>query len=233
VSAPPAKPTSPDQELLEAGNPRVATLLSDAERLNRVSAELADGFSALRDIGPAVSVFGSARTARDDPDYAHARELARRLGEEGFAVITGGGPGIMEAANLGAREGGATSVGLNIELPFEQALNEHVDIGLQFHYFFTRKVMFVRYALGFVVFEGGFGTLDELFEALTLIQTGKVLHFPVMLVGSAYWSGLVEWMRSTLEAQGKVSPGDLDLLSVTDDLEAVVAAVIRARELCG
>jgi uncharacterized protein (TIGR00730 family) len=227
----PLQPTSPDQELLEAGNPRIAALLSDAQRMERVRRELAAGFEALASLGPAVSTFGSARTPPDHPEYAQARDVARRIGEASFAVITGGGPGIMEAANRGARDAGVTSVGLNIELPFEQAMNPYVDLPLTFHYFFTRKVMFVRYALGFVVFPGGFGTLDELFEALTLIQTRRVLHFPVVLVGSAYWGGLVEWMRDRLEAQGKVSAGDLDLLSITDDPGEVVGVISHAHAL--
>jgi uncharacterized protein (TIGR00730 family) len=172
-----------------------------------------------------VSVFGSARTPADHPDYALARDTARRLGDAGFAVITGGGPGIMEAANRGAKEAGVTSVGLNIDLPFEQGANAYQDIELRFHYFFTRKVMFVRYASAFVVFPGGFGTLDELFEALVLIQTDKIRHFPVILVGKRYWAGLTDWIRERLVADGMIAPSDADLLTVTDDPDDVVAPV--------
>jgi uncharacterized protein (TIGR00730 family) len=172
-----------------------------------------------------VSVFGSARTPEGHPEYALARETARLLGDAGFAIITGGGPGIMEAANRGASESGAQSIGLNIELPFEQGLNDYVELGLEFHYFFTRKVMFVRYASGFVVFPGGFGTLDETFESLTLIQTGKVRHFPVILVGRDYWSGLVDWIRDRMLADGKISPEDVHLFTVTDDPSLVLRAM--------
>jgi uncharacterized protein (TIGR00730 family) len=172
-----------------------------------------------------VSVFGSARTAEDHPDYVLARDVAARLGRAGFAVITGGGPGIMEAANRGARDVGAASVGLNIELPHEQGLNGHVDIGMTFHYFFTRKLMFVRYAWAFVVFPGGYGTLDELFEALTLIQTGKVQRFPVVLAGSGYWVDLREFLRDHALPTGKISPADLDEFSVIDDPEEIVSRI--------
>jgi hypothetical protein len=190
-----------------------------------MTAELEMGFRALADVHTAVSVFGSARTPRNDPEYELARETSRVLGEAGYAIITGGGPGVMEAANRGAREAGALSIGLEIDLPFEQGVNRHVDRLLQFHYFFTRKIMFVRYACSFVVFPGGFGTMDELFEALTLIQTRKVLHFPVILVGSDYWGGLLEWMRERLLGEGKVSPEDARLLSVTDRPEEVLRLV--------
>ena len=173
------RPATPDEELLGAERPAVATERTEEERLERIREELVAGYEALGGLGCAVSIFGSARTPRDHPDYALARETARRLGEAGFAVITGGGPGIMEAANRGAKESGVTSVGLNIDLPFEQGANAYQDIALRFHYFFTRKLMFVRFASAFVVFPGGFGTLDELFEALVLIQTGKIRHFPV------------------------------------------------------
>jgi uncharacterized protein (TIGR00730 family) len=184
-------------------------------------------------LGSAVSVFGSARTPSDHPDCALARETARRLGGAGFAVITGGGPGIMEAANRGAREAGVTSVGLNIDLPFEQGPNAYQDISLRFHYFFTRKVMFVRFASAFVVFPGGFGTLDELFEALLLIQTNKIRHFPVVLVRSSYWAGLTDWLRERLVADGMIAPSDLDLLAVTDDPDEVVARVRAGAERQG
>ena len=187
-------------------------------RAAEIGDEFLQGFLAVQRIGrPAFTVFGSARVKPDHPQYQAARETARLLGEAGFSVITGGGPGIMEAANRGARDAGALSIGLNIELPFEQGLNSYCDIGLEFHYFFTRKIMFVRYASGYVVFPGGFGTLDETFEALTLIQTGKIRHFPVVLIGSDYWGGLVDWIRDRLKAEGKVSAEDLDLFCVTDD----------------
>jgi uncharacterized protein (TIGR00730 family) len=211
------RPATSDAEVLGAESPVLESTRTDEERVERMSGELRRGFEILQGVGPAVSVFGSARTPRDHPEYELAREVGRLLGESGFTVITGGGPGSMEAANRGAQEAGALSVGLNIELPFEQGLNPYVDLGLEFHYFFTRKIMFVRYASGFVVFPGGFGTLDETFEALTLIQTGKIRYFPVVLVGSDYWGGLVDWIRERLLAEGKISPGDVELLSVTDD----------------
>ena len=195
---------------------------SEDQRLDRVHRELEMGFGALEEVGPAIAVFGSARTPEDHPDYAAARELGRRLGEKGLSVITGGGPGCMEAANRGARDAGSTSVGLNIELPFEQHSNPYLDISLEFHYFFMRKVMFVRYSQGFVVFPGGFGTLDEAFEALTLEQTDKVFDFPVILVGTDFWNPLVEWVADKLLGEKKISPTDLGLLYVTDDLEQVL-----------
>jgi len=226
-------PATPDEELLGAERPAVAVEHTEQERLDRIQQELANGFEALAGIGRGVSVFGSARVAPNHPDYALARATARRLGEAGFAVITGGGPGIMEAANRGAQEAGATSVGLNIELPFEQGANAFQDISLRFHYFFTRKVMFVRYASAFVVFPGGFGTLDELFEALLLIQTGKIRHFPVVLVGTAFWAGLVEWLRERVAANALVGPTDVDLLTATDDPDEVVEVVKRGAERQG
>jgi uncharacterized protein (TIGR00730 family) len=227
------RPATPDEELLGAERPAVASESSDAERLERIRDELANGFGALAGLGCGVSVFGSARTAQDHPDYALARQTAHRLGDAGFTVITGGGPGIMEAANRGAREAGATSVGLNIELPFEQGPNAFQDIALRFHYFFARKVMFVRYASAFVVFPGGFGTLDELFEALLLIQTGKIRHFPVVLVRTSYWHGLVDWLRERVATDGMIAPADLDLLKATDDPDEVVALVRRGAERQG
>jgi uncharacterized protein (TIGR00730 family) len=185
--------------------------------------ELTMGFRRMRDIGPAVSVFGSARTPRGSAEYELGKEVGRRLGEAGFAVITGGGPGAMEAANHGARLAGVPSVGLGIDLPFEQSQNEYVDVKIDFHYFFTRKIMFVRYASAFVVLPGGFGTLDELFEASTLIQTRKISHFPIILIGTEYWSGLLDWMRTSMLASGKISAPDLELIQVTDDLDHAVA----------
>jgi uncharacterized protein (TIGR00730 family) len=175
-----------------------------------------------------VSIFGSARTPTSDPDYARARRLASGLGREGFTIISGGGPGIMEAANRGARDVGATSVGLNIELPFEQHLNPYLDISIEFQHFFARKVMFVRYASAFVVLPGGFGTLDELFESLTLIQTAKIQHFPVFLVGTSFWGGLRDWAADQLVGTGKINADELELLQVTDDLDEVVHAIDAA-----
>jgi len=221
----PRAPATYDEELLGAETPAVATTQSDAERIERVRKELARGFEALGRIGPAVSIFGSARTREEDPVYDLARHTAAMLGAAGFAVITGGGPGIMAAANRGAREAGAPSVGLNIELPFEQEMNLYVDLPLRFHYFFTRKLIFVRYACAFVVFPGGFGTLDELFEALTLIQTGKVRHFPVVLVERAYWRGLLDWSRERLIGEGKIANEDLDLMRLSDEASEVVEIV--------
>ena len=222
------RPATRDEEILRSPAGTVAEE-SEAQRLERVRAELKAGFDALSGLGPAVSIFGSARTPVDHPDYAAARDLARRLGEAGFSIITGGGPGVMEAANRGARDAGARSVGLNIELPFEQRANPYLDIGLEFHYFFTRKVMFVRYASGFVIFPGGFGTLDETFEALTLEQTDKIFDFPVVLIGRRFWGGLVAWIRERLLGDGKISPADTDFLLLTDDLDDAVRALVGAR----
>ena len=213
----PRVPETLDEELIGADQEALLSTLTDAARIERIREELEEGFRALAHVGAAASFFGSARTPPDDPEYALAREAARLVGEAGIAVITGGGPGVMEAANRGARDAGALSIGLGIELPFEQALNGHLDIALEFHYFFARKIMFVRYASGFVVFPGGFGTLDELFESLTLIQTGKVRNFPVVLVGSDYWRGLIDWIRDRVLGEGKISPHDMDLVTVTDD----------------
>jgi uncharacterized protein (TIGR00730 family) len=233
IDADPRLPATPDEELLGAERPAVAVEHTEQERLARIDRELAAGFEALAGIRCGVSVFGSARVAPDHPDYALAQATAHRLGEAGFAVITGGGPGIMEAANRGAQEAGATSVGLNIELPFEQDANAFQDIGLRFHYFFTRKVMFVRYANAFVVFPGGFGTLDELFEALLLIQTGKIRHFPVVLMRTSFWSGLVDWLRDRLAANAFIAPADLELVTTTDDPDDVVRVVKRGAERQG
>ncbi|MFC5718837.1 TIGR00730 family Rossman fold protein [Streptomyces gamaensis] len=199
----------------------------DPFRVMRIQSEFVEGFGALAELPPAISVFGSARTRRDSPEYAAGVAIGRGLVEAGFAVITGGGPGAMEAANKGAMEAGGVSVGLGIELPFEQGLNPYVNLGVDFRYFFVRKTMFVKYASGFVVLPGGLGTLDELFEALTLVQTKKVTRFPIVLYGSAYWSGLVDWLRGTLVAQGKVSAHDLQLFHVTDDVEETIGHVTK------
>jgi uncharacterized protein (TIGR00730 family) len=213
----PRDPRTADEEIIAAQEAAVRSTLTDEDRLERITEELRMGFDALAGIGAAASFFGSARTPPDDPDYALARETARLVGESGLAVITGGGPGIMEAANRGAKDVGACSIGLNIELPFEQGGNGYCDISLEFHYFFARKIMFVRYASGFVVFPGGYGTMDELFEALTLTQTGKITEFPVILVGSGYWPGLVDWLRERMLAEGNIGPDDLDLFSIVDE----------------
>jgi uncharacterized protein (TIGR00730 family) len=224
----PRAPATFDEELLGAELESVVSTQTDAGRIKRIRGELEMGFKALARVGAAVSIFGSARTPREHPEYELALETARTLGAAGFAIITGGGPGIMEAANRGARDSGAFSIGLNIDLPFEVGINQYVDLPLQFHYFFTRKVMFVRYASSFVVFPGGFGTLDEMFEALTLIQTGKIRHFPVLLVCSSYWTGLVDWLRERMLAEGKISPDDMDLFDVTDDPAHVLRVVSSA-----
>jgi uncharacterized protein (TIGR00730 family) len=216
-------PTTSDEEIIYAESGTVLSERSDAERLDRIQRELALGFEKLSEIGPAVCLFGSARTPVDDPEYALAREMGRAIGEAGFTVITGGGPGTMEAANLGARDAGALSVGLNIELPHEQAVNPYVDLGIEFHYFFVRKLMFVRYSEAFVVFPGGFGTLDETFEALTLIQTGKAVDHPVVLQGSAFWAGLMDWIRSHPLAQGMLTDEDLGQAEVADGVEEVMS----------
>jgi uncharacterized protein (TIGR00730 family) len=201
---------------------------SEQARMERIHAEIADGFALLADLGPAVSVFGSARLGEHDPDYQLARATAAALGRVGYSIITGGGPGIMEAANRGARDAGVTSVGLNIELPHEQLPNAHLDRMAEFRYFFARRLMFVRYASAFVVHPGGFGTLDEMFEALTLIQTEKIRRFPVVLVGSHHWAGLLEWMRDQLIGRGLIDGSDLADLHVVDDPDAVVQAVVQA-----
>jgi uncharacterized protein (TIGR00730 family) len=219
---PPREPTSPDEELLEAETTAIRSELTEEERLERIREELRMGFEALAHLGKAVSIFGSARTARDSPAYEAARTMARRLGEDGYAIITGGGPGIMEAANRGAHDAGVTSVGLGIDLPHEQGLNEYVDLPLNFHYFFTRKVMFVRYASGFVVFPGGFGTLDELFEAATLRQTEKIRYFPIVLMGTEFWGGMMRWLRDSVLAEGNISPADVSTLMVCDEIEPAI-----------
>jgi uncharacterized protein (TIGR00730 family) len=195
----------------------------DPWRVMRIQAEFVDGFGALAEVGPAVAVFGSARTAADDSMYEAARELAAKIAEQGNAVITGGGPGIMEAANRGASEAGGTSIGLGIELPFEEGLNKWVNLGMSFRYFFVRKTMFVKYSSAVVVFPGGFGTLDEAFEVLTLVQTRKVNRMPVVLFGREYWQGLLDWLQNTVVASGKISAIDPELLTVTDDVDEAVA----------
>jgi uncharacterized protein (TIGR00730 family) len=220
---PPRRPATYDEEIINAEWPSVPALRSDEERLVRIERELRTGFERLADIGTAVCVFGSARTREGDEEYQRARETGASLAKSGFTVITGGGPGSMEAANRGAQEAGGLSVGLNIQLPHEQALNPYVDIGIEFRYFFVRKLMFVRYSRALVCFPGGFGTLDEMFEALTLIQTGKAVDHPIVLEGSVYWSGLLEWMGEHLLAPGRVTAEDLAQVEVADGAEDVVA----------
>jgi uncharacterized protein (TIGR00730 family) len=215
-----------DQRLLDSRGPS-DWVHTDPWRVLRIQSEFVEGFGLLAELPAAVSVFGSARTHRDDPEYAAGEQIGAALARAGFAVITGGGPGIMEAVNKGCGEAGGVSVGLGIELPFEQHLNDYVDIGLNFRYFFARKTMFVKYAQAFVVLPGGFGTMDELFEALTLVQTGKVTSFPVILFGSAYWGGLADWLRSTMLPERKINEVDLDLMHVTDDVEDVVDTIRR------
>ncbi len=215
-----------DQRLLDSRGP-TDWVHADPWRVLRIQAEFVEGFGALAELGPAVGVFGSARTRREDPNYARAEQLGRGLVEAGFGVITGGGPGAMEAANKGASEAGGVSVGLGIELPFESGLNEWVDVGVNFRYFFARKTMFVKYSSGFVALPGGLGTFDELFEALTLVQTRKVTSFPVVLIGSDYWAGLLDWLRSTVLAAGNISESDFEMLSVTDDVEEAVSLMVR------
>jgi uncharacterized protein (TIGR00730 family) len=203
-----------------------AFLDTDPWRVLRIQGEFVEGFNALAGLGPAVTVFGSARTRPGEPQYEQAVALAQRLGEAGFAIITGGGPGIMEAANKGAHQAQALSVGLNIELPFEQHLNPYVDLDIDFRYFFVRKTMLVKYSLAFVILPGGFGTMDELFEALTLIQTGKIENFPVVLLGRDYWQGLIDWLRQTMLTEGKISEADLELLYVTDSIEEAAEVIV-------
>jgi uncharacterized protein (TIGR00730 family) len=227
---PPLAQETEDERLLRsepAGALAPPSMASDAWRVFRIMGEFVEGFEALSRLNGAVSFFGSARTLPSDPMYEACRETARRVGEAGYAIITGGGPGMMEAANRGAREAGVVSVGCNIELPFEQGMNPYVDRGIDFRYFFVRKTMFLKYAQGFVIFPGGFGTMDELFESLTLIQTGKVHDFPVVLFGSEYWAGLLDWLRGVMERDGNVSPGDLGLFEVTDDPERVVEVLLE------
>jgi uncharacterized protein (TIGR00730 family) len=220
--------TTTDQHLLDS---RGASdwVHTDPWRVMRIQAEFIEGFGALAELGPAISVFGSARTAPEHPSYEVGEQVGRQLAEAGFAVITGGGPGTMEAANKGASQAGGVSVGLGIELPFESGLNQWVDKGINFRYFFARKTMFVKYSQGFVVLAGGLGTLDELFEALTLVQTRKVTRFPIVLVGVAYWSGLLDWLRDTAMADGKIAQKDLDMLTLTDDIDDVVRLMVEAR----
>jgi uncharacterized protein (TIGR00730 family) len=219
--------TTTDQRLLDRRGPG-DWVHTDPWRVLRIQAEFVEGFGLLSELGPAVSVFGSARMAPGTLDYERAERIGAGLAAAGYAVITGGGPGIMEAANKGAVSANGVSVGLGIELPLEQGLNEYVEIGLEFRYFFVRKTVFIKYSQAFVVLPGGFGTLDELFEALTLVQTGKITKFPIVLVGREYWSGLLSWLHETLLAQGKISAADPELFRVADDPAEVVRIIVEA-----
>ncbi len=222
------EPTFDEELLLWLGDEPAGVRAADAERVRDIAGEFARGFDALAHVGPAVTVFGSARTPREHPDYALVREMGACLGRAGYAIITGGGPGLMEAANRGARDAGARSIGCNIELPREQQPNPYLDIALRFRHFFARKVMFVRYASAFVIAPGGYGTLDELFEALTLIQTATIRHFPVILLGNGEWEGLIEWLRTRVLAERRISAGDLARLHVTAQPQEVCEIVDAA-----
>jgi uncharacterized protein (TIGR00730 family) len=216
-----------DQRLLDQRGPS-DWVHTDPWRVLRIQSEFVEGFGMLAELGRAITVFGSARTLPDDPYYRKAEELGAALARAGYAVITGGGPGIMEAANKGCHLAGGTSVGLGIELPFEQTINEYVDLGMVFRYFFARKTCFLKYSIGYIGFPGGFGTLDEIFEAVTLIQTQKVTSFPLVLFGSEYWAGMLDWMKRTLLEDGKIAAPDVELFQVTDDIDEVVRIVERA-----
>ncbi|MGO8961089.1 MAG: TIGR00730 family Rossman fold protein [Streptosporangiaceae bacterium] len=222
--------TTTDQRLLDWRGPS-DWVHTDPWRVLRIQAEFVEGFGLLAELGQAVSVFGSARTRPGSPEYEIAEQIGFGLAKAGYALITGGGPGIMEAANKGASAAGGVSVGLGIELPLEQGLNEYVDIGLEFRYFFVRKTVFVKYSQAFVVLPGGFGTLDELFEAVTLVQTGKITRFPIVLVGSEYWKGLNSWIAETMLPAGKISPADPELIKVVDDPAEVVRIITKAHSL--
>jgi len=230
-SARPAKLSkqTEDGRLLEAPVPEPAIFVhTDPWRVLRIMGEFVAGFDELANLGPAVTMFGSARTTLDDPMYQQAVETARLLGEAGFAIITGGGSGIMEAGNRGAVEAGAVSVGLGVELPYEQKFNDYVTHSLEFNYFFARKTMFLKYAQAYLIFPGGWGTMDEMMEALTLMQTDKIQHFPIILFGSDYWQGLLDWFRDPMLAAGKISPGDFDIFTVTDSPDEVVEVVVSS-----
>jgi uncharacterized protein (TIGR00730 family) len=222
-----------DEKLLQQPGPRIDFTRTDPWRVMRIMGEFIEGFDTLASVDKAVTIFGSARIGPEDTHYEAAMETGRLLAEAGFAIITGAGPGIMEAANKGARIGGGRSIGCNIELPFEQGANPYVDTLVKFRYFFVRKTMFIKYSVAFIIFPGGFGTLDELFEALTLIQTGKIYRFPVILFGRYYWAGLLRWLQARVLSEGKISEGDLDLMLVTDDPAEAAQAVILAYKSLG
>ena len=221
--------TTTDQRLLDSRGPS-DWVHTDPWRVMRIQAEFVEGFGLLAELGAAVSIFGSARTKPGNEGYELASGIAAGLVEAGYAIITGGGPGIMEAANKGATEAGGVSVGLGIELPMESGLNSYVNVGVEFRYFFVRKTVFIKYSQAFVVLPGGYGTLDELFEALTLVATSKITRFPIVLVGSAYWAGLLDWLKSTMLAEGKISPDELTLLHVADDADEVVKIIKDAHK---
>ena len=222
-------PVTEDEKLLHSeGGPRPDYTRTDTWRVLRITSEFIEGFDTLASVDKGVAVFGSARIGPDDPHYEKARETSRLLAEAGFAIITGAGPGIMEAANRGARDAGGRSIGCNIELPFEQGANPYVDTLINFRYFMVRKTMFIKYSVAFIIFPGGFGTLDELFEALTLIQTGKIYQFPVILMGRHYWAGLIRWLQSRVLVEKKIAPGDMDLILITDDPAEAASAVLTA-----
>jgi uncharacterized protein (TIGR00730 family) len=223
-------PMTEDEKLLQTPSHAADFTRTDPWRVMRITSEFTEGFDTLSDVERGVTIFGSARISPEDPMYHCAQEVARLLAEAGFAIITGAGPGIMEAANRGARAAGGRSIGCNIELPFEQGANPYVDTLVNFRYFFVRKTMFIKYSLAFIIFPGGFGTLDELFEAITLIQTGKIYQFPVILFGRHYWAGLLRWLQARVLAEGKISPGDIDLMVLTDDPAEAAQAVIAALE---
>jgi uncharacterized protein (TIGR00730 family) len=228
-----SSPVTEDEKLLQQTGPRIDFTRTDPWRVMRIMGEFIEGFDTLAPIEKAVTIFGSARIGPDDPHYDAAVETARLLAEAGFAIITGAGPGIMEAGNKGAQLGGGRSIGCNIELPFEQGANPYVDTLVNFKYFFVRKTMFIKYSVAFIIFPGGFGTLDELFEALTLIQTGKIYRFPVILFGRYYWAGLLRWLQARVLSEGKISEGDLDLMLVTDDPTEAVQAILSAYRSLG
>jgi len=228
-----ASPVTEDEKLLQQTGPRIDFTRTDPWRVMRIMGEFIEGFDTLAPIEKGVTIFGSARIGPDDPHYEAAVETARLLAEAGFAIITGAGPGIMEAGNKGAQLGGGRSIGCNIELPFEQGANPYVDTLVNFKYFFVRKTMFIKYSVAFIIFPGGFGTLDELFEALTLIQTGKIYRFPVILFGRYYWAGLLRWLQTRVLSEGKISGGDLDLMLVTDDPAEAVQAIVSAYKSLG
>ena len=221
------KPSTTDQRLLDTRGPS-DWVHTDPWRVLRIQSEFIEGFGMLAELGKAITVFGSARTPADDPYYGKAVELGGKLSDAGYAVITGGGPGIMEAANKGCHDAGGTSVGLGIELPFEQAMNDYVDLGMVYRYFFARKMCFLKYSIGYVGFPGGYGTCDEIFEAVTLIQTGKITNFPLVLFGTEFWTPMLEWVKGTLLADGKISPEDVELFEVTDDVDQVVDIIVEA-----
>src|SRR6266550_5650633 len=223
-----SSPVTEDEKLLQQSGPRIDFTRTDPWRVMRIMGEFIEGFDTLASVEKAVPIFGSARIGPDDPHYDAAVETARLLAVAGFDIITGAGPGIMEAGNKGAQLGGSRSIGCNIELPFEQGANPYVDTLIHFKYFFVRKTMFIKYSVAFIIFPGGFGTLDEAFEALTLIQTGKIYQFPVILFGRHYWAGLIRWIQSRVLGERKISPGDLDLILLTDDPREACSAVVEA-----